>query len=72
MERMALTVEDMHCGGCAERIRMVLEREPGVRQVSVELETRRAEVAFNPGTVGRDRLKAIVEAAGFQVRGADQ
>lgn len=34
--KTTIAIEGMHCGGCADRIRRVLEREPGVREVDGE------------------------------------
>lgn len=30
MAAMTIQIEGMHCGGCAQRVRHRLEREPGV------------------------------------------
>lgn len=67
MEKALFTVDGLHCSGCAERLRTVLEREPGVGEVRVRVEAGRAEAVFDPRTVGTDRLTEIIEGAGFQV-----
>lgn len=67
MAKVVFTIDGMRCDGCAKRVQTVLARQPGVRQVRVRFEASRAEAAFDPGTVGSDRLKDVIEAAGFQV-----
>ena len=63
-------IEGMHCDGCADRIRGVLETEPGVRSVSVSFATGEARVAYNSHAVGEKRLVEVIERAGFSVLNA--
>lgn len=60
-------VDGMHCEGCAERIRMLLRKEPGVRQAEVSFAEGSAEVRYNPRTVSEARLREIIEMGGFHV-----
>lgn len=64
----SIRIEGMHCGGCADRIRRVLEREPGVRKAEVSHPEGRARVKHEPQTVDAARLTRVVEEAGFEVR----
>lgn len=63
-----IRIEGMHCGGCADRIRRVLEREPGVREAEVSHPEGRARVKHEPEKVDAARLTRLVEEAGFEVR----
>jgi copper chaperone len=58
----------MHCDGCADRLRQLLEREPGVRDADVSYADGKAIVTYNTHAVTPDRLRTIVERAGY---GAD-
>lgn len=59
-----LTVNGMTCGGCVTRLDKVLRREPGVDDVVVTLEPGRAVVR---GEVTAERVRALIESAGFDV-----
>ncbi len=72
MNETVLKIEGMHCDGCAERIRTVLEREPGVRAAEVSLTNKQARVKFNLRNLDNGRLVELVEAAGFEVTGREE
>jgi copper chaperone len=71
MNETVLKIEGMHCDGCAERIRTVLEREPGVRAAEVSLTNKQARVKFNLRNLDDGRLVELVETAGFEVTGRE-
>jgi copper chaperone CopZ len=62
-----LSVPDMRCEGCTERVTNVLERLKGVRSADVSLENKTATVELEDGAVTFDDLKAAVENAGYAV-----
>ena len=62
-----LSVPDMRCEGCTERVTNVLERLKGVRSADVSLENKTATVELEDGAVTFDDLKAAVESAGYAV-----
>ena len=62
-----LSVLDMRCEGCTERVTNVLERLKGVRSADVSLEDKTATVELEDGAVTFDDLKAAVENAGYAV-----
>lgn len=67
MRTLHLMIDDMHCDGCAERIRTLLSKEPGVREAHVSFATGSAEVRYNPHTVDEARLRKVIEMGGFDV-----
>lgn len=71
MGEAVLKIEGMHCDGCAERIRTLLEREPGVRHAEVSLTNKQARVKFNLRKVDEGRLVEVIEIAGFEVEGRE-
>lgn len=60
-----LKVEGMHCDGCAARVKRVLEKEAGVREADVSLEAGAARVKHDEHRVGAERLRELVEQAGY-------
>jgi Cu+-exporting ATPase len=67
VETATLAIEGMTCASCANFVERALKKTPGVQSAHVNLATEKATVAFAPGLADRARLKAAVEAAGYQV-----
>jgi Cu+-exporting ATPase len=67
VETATLAIEGMTCASCANFVERALKKTPGVQSAQVNLATEKATVAFSPGLADRARLKAAVEAAGYQV-----
>ena len=59
------TTPAMSCGGCANNIRRVLSREPGVRAVDVTLAAKRVEITYDPETTSPERLTGALTTAGY-------
>ncbi len=67
-ETVELPVAGMTCNHCVGSVRHALEDVPGVKEARVNLEAGRAEIVLEPGSsVDRDRLKAAIEEAGYNV-----
>lgn len=68
MNSAIFKIDGMHCDGCAERIKTVVEKEPGVRAAAVSFPAGDARVTYNPHAVTEEWLAGIIERAGFTVR----
>lgn len=68
MESVTLEIQGMHCDGCAERVKRVLERETGVRQAAVSFTTGQAQVTYDEQAINTDRLQRAIERAGYTAR----
>jgi copper chaperone CopZ len=64
-KRARLSISGMTCGGCADTVKRVLSRVPGVTAVEVDLDKGAASVG---GTAGGPALVAAVVAAGYDAR----
>jgi len=62
-------IEGMSCGGCVASVERALRAQAGVQQVAVSLADKQAKVAFNAAQMDVARLRAAIEAAGFEVVG---
>ncbi|MBU6296697.1 MAG: MerR family transcriptional regulator [Alphaproteobacteria bacterium] len=69
MKSLTLKVRGMHCDGCANTIKALVEREPGVKTVSVSFVDGEARMLYDPATVSEDKLVALVEWPGYRVTG---
>ncbi|MDA8049163.1 MAG: heavy metal-associated domain-containing protein [Rhodospirillales bacterium] len=67
MKSVNLKIEGMRCDGCAETIKAVIGREPGVKSVAVTFGGGEARILYDPAVTGEDRLVAAVERPGFRV-----
>lgn len=61
-----LSVEGMHCDGCARTIEALLGRIPGVRKAEASFEEHRARVLHDEGAVREADLLAAVAKGGFE------
>ncbi len=70
MKTATWKIGGMHCTGCAETIKLVIDGEPGVKASEVSYESASARVLFDPAATSEARLVATVERAGFEVNPA--
>jgi copper chaperone len=72
MKSVTLKIEGMHCTGCAQTIRGLIEREPGVKTTTVSFEDGAARVLYDPAATDENRLVAAIEKPGFRVVDCDE
>lgn len=65
MNSTTIKIEGMHCDGCAQTVKRVLEREPGVREAAVSFEAGEARVKYDEQAVKTDQLRSVIERAGY-------
>lgn len=67
METEIVKIKGMTCMGCANSVKNVLEKIPGVDSADVSLEQKQATVQYNAATTGVNQFKDAIEEAGFEV-----
>lgn len=60
-----LAVGGMHCSSCSALITETLQREPGIRQVTVDLDDGAASVSFDAATIDLEKICAVVAGLGY-------
>ncbi len=65
MQTVRLTINGMHCEGCAEKVRHVLEQQPGVKGCTVSHESGEAKVAVDTNQTAGEQLAEAVQDAGY-------
>ena len=67
MKTTIFRIEGMNCDACANSIKSLVEKEPGVRMASVSFSERLARVLYDQQAVGEDRLVDVIQQPGFRV-----
>ncbi|HEY3117453.1 MAG TPA: heavy metal-associated domain-containing protein, partial [Chloroflexota bacterium] len=65
IRELVVPVTGMTCASCVRHVEKALKRVDGVANVTVNLATEKATVAFDPGMATLPALKASVERAGY-------
>ena len=60
-------ISGMHCSGCSNSVKKVLEKVEGVSSADVQLTTERAVIRFSDNSVEDEVIERAVESAGFKV-----
>ena len=68
MKTTTLTIDGMHCDGCAENVQSLLESQQGVRMATVSFRNKEARVLHDAQLVPETQVAALIEKAGFRVR----
>ena len=71
MKTAIFKIEGVNCDACANTIKSLLEKEPGVRMASVSFSERQARVLYDPQSVQEDRLVDTIQKPGFRVVGLE-
>lgn len=67
MQTTTIKIKGMTCMGCANNVKTVLEKFPGVGRVEVSLEQAQATIQYDPTKADLDQLKEIIIDTGFEV-----
>jgi copper chaperone CopZ len=67
MKTTIFRIEGMSCDACADSIKSLVDKDPGVRMASVSFNERVARVLYDPQAVGEDRLVDVIQQPGFRV-----
>ncbi len=70
-KRVTIPVDGMTCASCVTRIEKGIGRLQGVRQVSVNLATERADVLYEPQEVRLSQIKRAISELGYTPREVD-
>jgi len=67
MNTLDLTIDGMHCDGCAGRIQSLLEKEAGISEITISAKAGTGQIAYSPHLTNEKQIVAIIERAGFTV-----
>lgn len=63
-----LSIEGMHCDGCAKTVESLLSSEAGIKAATASYNTRSARVLFDPDAIDADQIMKVVARAGYRVQ----
>lgn len=69
MKSATFKIEGMNCDHCANTIKTLVEKQPGVQMATVSFDEGQARVLYDPQAIGDDRLVAVIQEPGFKVVG---
>lgn len=67
MKTALLKIDGMHCDGCANTVKALVERQSGVRMAAVSYDQGEARILYDPRVIAEDRLAATIEKAGYRI-----
>jgi len=67
MQSIQIKIIGMTCMGCVNSVETVLEKISGVNDVNVSLEKALAIIQYDAEKVSKDKLKQVIQDAGFEV-----
>lgn len=65
MEKVVITVDGMSCEHCVKAIKGAVGALSGVKQVSVDLDSRSVTVDYDPGRITLDSIKQEIRDQGY-------
>lgn len=71
MKTLTVTIDGMHCDGCAETVKALLTLEAGVKAVNVSYPDACARVLYDPRATDEGKLVAAVEKGGYKATAAE-
>lgn len=71
MKTTTLSIDGMHCDGCARTVETLLARLPGVRKAEASFDQRQARVLHDPAQASDTALVAALTKGGFTATAAD-
>ncbi len=67
MKTATFKIEGMHCDGCAETVKTLVEKEPGVKAVTASFADGQARILYDPQAIDEERLVATIQRPGYRV-----
>ncbi|HLR52674.1 MAG TPA: heavy metal translocating P-type ATPase [Candidatus Avamphibacillus sp.] len=67
-EKAEFDVIGMTCAACSSRIEKVLNKQPGIKQATVNLTTENATVVYNPGFINVENIIERIQKTGYDAK----
>ncbi len=67
MAKVILTVPDISCVHCERTVKSVLQPQPGVRAVQVDISAKIVRLEYDESQLTLERIKALLDEEGYPV-----
>ncbi len=67
MENIILKINGMKCTGCSQRVERALKNTDGIKDASVDLESKKANISYNEDEISVKQIREIITDVGFEV-----
>lgn len=68
MKNMTLFIPQIHCSSCEALIKLSLKEFPGIKQSSVNSQTKTVDIEYDDGIISRDKIaNHIQKETGYKV-----
>jgi len=66
MQTITLTIDNMVCQGCAEKITDILKDLDGIKKVRTKAMKKSVQVDFNPNKISESKIETILTNSGYE------
>lgn len=66
LEKVAITITNIHCASCVQTIERSLSKVSGVVQAQVNFATSTAQISFDPRRTSLSQIEGAIHSAGYQ------
>ena len=70
MQTLTLTIDNMVCQGCAEKITDILKELEGIKKVKTKAMQKSVRVEFNPDKINESEIKTALTKSGYEPKKA--
>ena len=67
MKNIILKINGMKCTGCSQRVERALKNTDGIKDASVDLDSREAKISYNKDEISVEQICETITEVGFKV-----
>ena len=67
MENIILKIKGMKCTGCSQRVERALKNTDGIKDASVDLDSKKAKISYNKDEISVQQIREKITDVGFEV-----
>ncbi len=67
-KKITFSVEGMSCAACSQAVENTLADTDGISEASVNINTEKATISYNPESIGFVDLEEIVDKSGYKLK----
>ncbi len=68
LKKLTFSVEGMTCASCAQQVEKSLASAEGIAEASVNINTEKGTVKYDPAKIDYEILEELVEQSGYSIK----